>query len=358
MRILDGRTLAFVAFDIGFEIDLDAATTLLAAGRAPGLRHQRPAPPSLRWPAPPVEVALADHTLPDGTTATVSARLFDFGVVSVCFVMPPPASVAELPARARFLAAGSGLIDAAARAVDDLAERVRGAVVRFGVNDVREEYFIFQVSALEGAPSAAEVLAREGGTIASALALEPNRLDESYAAEVLATRVSYSPDDLVLCDWSAAFVYDDEWDDAVAVLEFLNIQLLELRFQDTRLDRALERATTVGRATRGLGAFLNPYRQPVRELAELTIESALLSERVVNAMKLLGDDYLARVARRAAERQHLADWEATLRRKQEAVATMYTTLNDRLAVVRGEALELAIVLLIVFEILLWLGGRG
>jgi hypothetical protein len=157
---------------------------------------------------------------------------------------------------------------------------------------------------------------------------------------------------VVLSDWSAAFIYDRRYDDTVAVLEYLNIQLLELRFQDRRLDAALERFATVRRA-RGLGAFFNPYRQPVREMAELTMESTLLSERTANAMKLHGDDYLARVARKAGERLHLADWAASIRRKQEAVMRLYETLNDQLANTRAEALELAIVLLIVFEIVLY-----
>ncbi len=357
MRILDGRTFAFVAFDVGFEIDLERATAVLDASRAPGLRPRRPAPAGLRYASSPVELALGDHVFPDGTRAAVNARLFDFGVVSICFLLPAPATIAELPRRARFLIDEAALTESAERYLRTLAERVQPAVVRFGVHDAYEEYFVFQVGALEGTPSASELLRLEGATLAAALALEPGPLDESYTAEVLATRVSYTPHDLVLCDWSAAFVYDTAYLDTVAVLEFLNIQLLELRFQDSRLDRALERFTAVRSGIGGIGAFLNPYRQPVRELAELTIESSLLCERVVNAMKIIGDDYLARVARHAAGRLHLADWEGSIRRKQEAVGILYGTLNDRLAVMRGEALEVAIVLLIVVEIVLWFTGR-
>jgi hypothetical protein len=357
VRILEGQTFAFVAFDVGFEIDLDATTRLLDAGRVPALRPRRPSPPSVRYPESPVELGLGEHRLSDGSVAAVSARLFDFGVVSICFVLPVPETILELAPWARFLVDDAGLGETATRYLGDLVERVRPAVVRLRVSDVSEEYLVFQVTRLEDAPAADELLAREGTGIAAALALEPAPLDVSYVAEVLGTRVSYSPTDLVVTDWSAAFIYDRVYEDTVAVLEFLNIQLLELRFQDGRLDRALERFAVVTPRPRGLGAFLNPYRQPVSELAELTIESSLLAARVVNAMKLVGDDYLARVARRAAERLHLADWEASIRRKQEAVATLYATLNDRLAVVRGEALELAIVLLIVIEIILVLSGK-
>src|SRR5262245_32095974 len=146
MRIADGRLFAFVAFDIGFEINLARATEILAAGRAPAVHPRRPAPPSVRYPEPPVETLLDDHRLPDGTTATVAARLFDFGVVSFCFTFPPPATVAELAARGRVLMDQADLTEAAERYLAALVERVRAAVVRLGVNDLREEYFIYQVS--------------------------------------------------------------------------------------------------------------------------------------------------------------------------------------------------------------------
>jgi hypothetical protein len=357
VRILEGRTFAFVCFDIGFEIDLEAATRLLDAGRAPAPLPRRPAPPSVRYPELPVELGLGEHRLPDGSVASVSVRLFDFGVISVCFLLPVPATVAALAPWARFLIDEGGLVEAATAHVREVTERVRPAVVRPSLHEMSEEYLVFQVTALEGGPTAHELLEQEGTRLVGALALEPAPLDASYVAEVLATRISYTPTDVVLSDWSAAFIYDRVYEDTVAVLEFLNIQLLELRFQDGRLDRALERFAAVRPGPRGLGAFLNPYRQPVRELAELTIESTFLAERVGNAMKLVGDDYLARVARRAGERLHLADWDASIRRKQETVATLHDTLNDRLAAVRGEALELAIVVLIVFEIILWMSEK-
>ena len=63
------------------------------------------------------------------------------------------------------------------------------------------------------------------------------------------------------------------------------------------------------------------------------------------------------MGRRAGERLHLADWAASIRRKQEAVTRLYETLNDQLANTRAEALELAIVLLIIFEIALYFSGR-
>jgi hypothetical protein len=352
MRILDGRVFAFVAFDVGFEIDLEHARRLLDGTRVTGLRQDRPAPAEERYPDPPVEVVLGEQRLSTGVTAAVSARLFDFGVISIGFVLPAPATLADLAPYGRALHEQAGLVAAADGCLRALMPRVAPAVARLEIADLSEDYLVFQVSALEGQPDATAVVRDAAPDLARALTLEPMPLADAYVAELLATAVTYAPNDVVLSDWSAALVYDRRYDDTVAVLEFLNIQLLELRFQDRRLDAALERFAGV-RGARGVGAFFNPYRQPVRELAELTMESTLLSERAANAMKLLGDDYLARVARRAGERLHLADWAASIRRKQESVTRLYETLNDQLANTRAEALELAIVLLIIFEIALY-----
>ena len=352
MRILDGRVFAFVAFDVGFEIDLEHARRLLDGTRPTRLRQDRPAPAEVRYPDPPVEVVLGEQDLPTGVRASVCARLFDFGVVSIAFTLPAPPALADLAPYGRTLLEQAGLVALADEHLRALVPRVAPAVVRLEIADLSEDYLVFQVSALEGQPDAAAVVRAAAADLARALTLEPTPLASAYVEELIGTAVTYAPNDVVMSDWRAAFVFDPRYDDTVAVLEFLNIQLLELRFQDRRLDGALERFT-VRRGGRGLGAFFNPYRQPVRELAELTIESTLLSERAANAMKLLGDDYLARVARRAGERLHLADWAASIRRKQEAVTRLYETLNDQLANTRAEALELAIVLLIIFEIALY-----
>src|SRR5688572_23823193 len=348
MRILDGRVFAFVAFDVGFEIDLEHARRLLDGTRDTKLRQDRPAPAEVRYPEPPVEIALGEQRLSTGETATASARLFDFGVVSIVFTLPIPGTLAELAPYGRALFEQAGLVAVADGCLRALMPRVAPAVARMDIADLTEEYLVFQVSGLEGQPDAATVVREARADLARAIAMEPMPLADAYVDELLATAVTYAPNDVVVSDWSAAFIYDRRYDDTVAVLEFLNIQLLELRFQDRRLDVALERVATL-RGVRGLGAFFNPYRQPVRRLAELTMESTLLSERAANAMKLLGDDYLARVARRAGERLHVADWAASIHRKQEAVTRLYETLNDQLANLRAEALELAIVLLIIFE---------
>src|SRR5262245_52323175 len=64
VRIVDGRLFAFVAFDVGFEIDLEKARTLLHGTRVPAMRQDRPTPPEVEYPEVPVELNLGEQRLP------------------------------------------------------------------------------------------------------------------------------------------------------------------------------------------------------------------------------------------------------------------------------------------------------
>jgi len=80
------------------------------------------------------------------------------------------------------------------------------------------------------------------------------------------------------------------------------------------------------------------------------MESAMLFEGVNNAIKLLGDQYLARVYRHAAQRLHLAEWDASILRKLATLESIYEKLSDRQTNRRMETLEWIIIALIAFEI--------
>ena len=109
------------------------------------------------------------------------------------------------------------------------------------------------------------------------------------------------------------------------MLEFANLQLLEARFLDAALDRALDRSYQIVSQPRRLGA-LGPTGWSRRDLARIgrfEVEGAILFERVGNAIKLLGDQYLARVHRAASQRFRLAEWNAAILRKLETIESLY-----------------------------------
>ena len=172
-----------------------------------------------------------------------------------------------------------------------------------------------------------------------------------------ATRIhlSYSTNDLVVLDWAAGVVADRECDDTLQVIEFANVQLLEFRHIDDRLDDRLEAAYKQIRELsprRWTELFSNPNAEAMRRVRELELEATSLFERADNALKLIGDQYLSRVYAMASTRFHLEDWQQSIRRKLDTVGDVYDLLTQQASGRRLEGLEIIVILLIGLEIVL------
>lgn len=357
-RIREGRALGFFAFDTADSIDLAAIPDVLRPERERFV-SRRPAPGYLGWAVPPVALALGERDVPlRGAVARagVSARLFDFGAVSLTLSLALPDAIGALPAFAESLAQ-SDVAGFARSLLHELLPEIRPALAGHGESALVEDYWVFWLAALEPPLAADALLQDQRAALAGALALDSTPLSRQQIDETLRDPLSWSPSDLVLADWSAALVCDSDCADTFAVLEFVNVQLLELRALDARLDRALARFSgEVHRVESLLGTLRNPHRAAIRALSELTVEALALAERVENALKLVPDVYLARVHRRCAARLGLAAWEHGVESKLAAARHLSSVLAERSAARRAEALEAAIVALIVLEISLALAG--
>ena len=91
--------------------------------------------------------------------------------------------------------------------------------------------------------------------------LESDPLSRDEVREATRLSLSYTPDDLVVLDWAAGVVADPDCADTLQVIEFANVQLLEFRHIDDRLDDRLEaayrliRPDSAGAGSRRSGGF-------------------------------------------------------------------------------------------------------
>ena len=74
-------------------------------------------------------------------------------------------------------------------------------------------------------------------------------------------------------------------------------------------------------------------------------------ERLENAVKIVGDLYLARLYQGVVRRFRLPAWQETVLRKQRLVAEVNELIGDAADTNRSQLLEVAVILLIAFEIL-------
>ncbi len=344
-----------LALDIGDEINLDLARTLLQ-GELGHLPRRKRTPESIGYRPAPIRVPLepSGMRLPGEFAAVRPPRaeltLFDFGAISLSIQFPLSATPRSLLRLAGSLAEPAGLNEASRGLLAPWIDRLRPAVFDFSVSSMSEEYVVFQLS-----DGRARGLEDHADWIAGLVRLEPEPLSRDEIDEATRLALSYTPSDVVVLDWAAGFVADADCADTLQIIEFANVQLLEFRHIDDRLDDRLEAAYRLIRPERRRRTPLGLWKThgaAMRQVRELEIEATSLFERVDNALKLIGDHYLARIFDLASTRFHLKGWQQSIRRKLETVGDVYDLLIHQAGGLRMEALEITVVVLIALEIAL------
>ncbi len=357
-----GGAMVYRLYDVGYEIHLDRALEILAASAPVRARPLGGEAQAMQIANPPVSVPLGDERVViDGRAydATVAARIFDFGVVSLRLRIDAPPSI-DWQQYSRFgnaVDVGADLTPVFQRQLSALLERISPAIERPAVAPVSEDYIVFRIRRLEdnaGRPVPADALGDED--IIPLLLNESRPLSAAARRELLPHRFSYYGDDLTILTWDNALVLEPvaEDTDVQYILEFANAQLLELRFYDAVLDTELTRMyDQIAEARAKPGRFFRRrFTHLLTHLLSIVADSTELVERAENSLKVTDDVYLARIYSAALEIFRGRAWRAGIDRKLAIIRETYSMLNAEGQAARGEALELAIVLLFVLEIVL------
>jgi hypothetical protein len=355
---LTGTLYAYVAFDWGDEVRLEQARTLVPA-ESQVLPRRRRTPLSIRYRPPPLRCVLESIPLEVPEIGTVQAQaeviVFDFAAASVSLRIPFQLSTTSLARLASHLTQCESITDAAHKAVQPLHRKLLPAIQDPLWSELTEEYFVFHFH--KDTFDIESVVDQHPQWLAALLRMELEPLHAEEIAEAMKLQIRYGLTDLLLADWAAAVVVDDAPEDTLQVIEFANLQLLEFREIDNRLDDRLAKTYQVVHAlARGWLPFWRPYTVQLRSLGELKVEANGMFERTQNVLKLVGDQYLARVYRLLAARFHLDVWERSIERSLNVIEGSYRVLSEQGAAWRAELLELTIVVLIVVEIALNLLG--
>ena len=353
---LSGECRVFFAFEAGYSIDLARAESRLPASAREALPQTRRLPAESDFTQKPLRIALERPIrVIDGhaTAALVEATIYDFGAVSVSFRIPFDATIERLAGFGAGLWNNRELATAARAVVEDLLRALGDAVSRPDLRASAEDFVVFVVDPASCGDAPIAVESFGAARLAAILRLEDKPLSAEEIADATQSPLSYSPRDLVLVDWAAAFVVDSDPAATLAVLEHANVQLAELKHLDGELDRGLDQVWLMANDRAPFSRLR--LRAKLRTLAELQIEGAALFDSVTNALKIYGDQHLARVQRAAARRFRIDDWEQSIARKLETFSSISERLEARQSQYRSELLEWIIIALILFEIVqaLW-----
>jgi len=357
---ITGGAILYRLFDVGYEIRLDEARELLATTGSDRSRPVRGEAQAIQIANPPITVPLWTEDVSVGKgmqQAQVSARIFDFGVVSLRARLELSAASWE-----EFVDLGIALGSCGAWGVFEtcrnrLLDRIRPAIVRPDVSRISEEYIVYRIDRLEdsstGRPISPDTLPEED--LARLLVGEARAPSPQARREILSHRFSYFEDDLTIVTWSAALVVESvrEDTDVQYVLEFANAQLLELRLYDAMLDTELPRIYDEIEAARRRTSFLRGRFSGLLSAIQARVADATEAvERADNALKVTDDVFLARIYGAAIEIFRGPAWRSGIERKVRIIRDTYTMLNAEAQSRRAEFLEITVIVLIVLEILI------
>lgn len=360
MKVQDGKIYIYYSFDVSSEIQLEKLEKVF--GKKPiesQITYTRLTPKYVKYSQPPYLITIGEKTVELSQERKekfkITAKIYDFGVISLRFSIPFSGTLDDMNTLSDVLVDNENLEKEAIKQIERIKKEIAEVIVKPIESPTYEDYIVFYVKSFEKKIKSDDVIKNYSKKIAAILRSEKEELNDEQVKDALKLSVSYFDDDIVLVDWNAAFIYDPrDAVDTLEVLEYANIELLELRTYDEMLDKEIDFAYSriSPEKLTILSLALDPFSKTLNRLEEVKLDVTQVIEKVENALKLVGDPYLAKVYKAASESFRLIEWKNSVKDKLDIIEGFYSTVVSRIQTVRSLSLESMIVLLIVFEIIM------
>ena len=289
----------------------------------------------------------------------VRVKFFDYGVTALMLSRAFSGSWEDLLGLGQLLIESEPLEQRAGEACRDPVNRFTAEMRNTRTSFLTEDYLVFAVAEFDRPTTADDLVDQHGADIAQLLRGERQPLSRQEREEILRNRLSYLADDLVVAAWNAAFVYDNEPAvlAAMEILEFANSQLLEFRYHDDLLESELTQIYAELQHPRWIDRYAGRrHTKQALRLHALFIDVNELTDRMENALKLVGDVYSARLFGIVSARLGLERWKRNVEEKLKTLDEIYRFAVEQTGMSQANILELVIVLILVIELVLLLAG--
>src|ERR1035441_8155392 len=357
---ISGSLWTLWLYDVCEEIDLDALRAILGvqAPREPRIRH--PSPEYVRFERPPVVQQIDAIILEDGNRLQGELNYYEDGVVSIKRELPFHADWQQLADLSSRWMANPEPEARALQTVRRCLNGVHATLIKPHENWLSEDYYIIHLKdTTKPALTAAELLAEHGSEIARIVRGEQAELSLEETEEILGSRLSYYPDDLLVVGWTAAFIHDTAEDavPTIQLLEYANTQLLEFRYYDAVLSQLLQ---GVYRSLEKKGGFLTRWRlaSQAQRLNTIRLDIRDLTERVDTTIKFLSDMFSARLYRLAAAKVGVEDYRRLVDGKLHTAGELYEFMMDQFHQSRAFVLEVLVVIILLIELVFLFRGKS
>jgi hypothetical protein len=273
----------------------------------------------------------------------VVARVYDIGAISFCFVHEDSGGgFPALGEMASLFPEQEGLSDFYVQYLNTLGEIIRPHIRNFAIDpDFFEDYTVFVTDKRDDANDAAALLVGERGEISPQM-----------REEIARNSLSYTPDDLAVLAWDSALLCNPETStDLIDLIEFANVQVLELRYYDRELTRQMVKMYDDIEAAEHLSQFfrMREYHAIMSKQMETYAGISEVIEKVNNLIKVTEDVYYARVYATALKVLRSGQWSESVSRKMDVIRENYSMLSDEVRIQHSHFLEWVIIILIALE---------
>lgn len=345
---LAGNILLFYAFDIGDEVSFETIAEkglvpIVTTSASPVFKHYR-APLSFN-------LRERDEEECAYTSHSVFNKVYDFGVLSLCYMVPFEGTFESLKMELSDIkrAFDSKSAHDAATVFAD----IKPALASPSFFNIKNSYFAIQVNPEQQYANPAEFKQRYAPNIASLLRLEKQNLSAYQKDEILSSATGYYGEDLIIIDSDAAFIYDHEYFEALEFIEAALIEHLELEYFDRVLDKQLRQHYLHETLKVPLLAYIplvsKWVEQPMSRLTRLRVDVLVITDRLKNSVKISGDAYYSRLYEMLVGKLLLKEWRESINKKLAIFKDIYTVYQDRLDTIHEEMLTVVIIILIAME---------
>ena len=341
-----GHIILFYAFDVGDEININ----LIRKSKLASSQQVQHFPHFKNYHVP----LLLDPSClgGDGRSDCISCKIHTFGAVSLCYKAQIEGSFEELKIKTIEVVQKYEKIAQSDAKV--LFEEIEDAIVKPVFFNLSSDYYAVQIEPMATNLKSEGFKDRFGVKIASLLRLETETLSLYQQDAILGSATGYYGEDFIIIDSEAAFVYDNEYSEAVEFFELANIQRLELQCFYLQLDQKLNYFYSQEHMYKPtLLSYVPLVRSKVDKLleglAQLRVDVSVVTERLGNSLKMVGDAYFEELYSMLTEKLYLGYWKNSIQQKLNVINDLYGVHHDRQESIRSELLEVIIIVLIALE---------
>jgi hypothetical protein len=334
-------------YDIGREIDLDWLEKALAqnyfTARTSFVRVKQK---SIMIEEPPLMIQMHPIRVErDGKPFefSVVARVYDIGAISFCFIFENlDAHYSTLEEIAFLFAGQEGLSEFYVQYLKTLGEIIKPHIRNFAIDpDFFEDYTVYITDHRDDTLDHVPLLIGE-----------KTNISPQIREDILKNSLSYTTDDLAILSWDSALLCSpDSPTDIIDLIEFANVQVLELRYYDRELTREMEKMYDDIEHADRLSQFRRSrqYHAIMAKQMETYAEISEVIEKVDNLIKVTEDVYYARVYATALKVLRSGLWSESVSRKIDVIRENYSMLSDEVRIQHSNFLEWVIIILIALE---------